>query len=146
MSFIRRFHCIHSIINETCQLEGQCQIFSQPISCIYALYVGWGGGAIKQLYNGVHVTVFSVYYLSGVFAKHLQKQLKVDTPAGEEELWKFTDQEVLCAEIAGLCHDLGTYSMSCKNVIFLARLHGLNLIVYCALSTSICMQLQSFIN
>ena len=51
----------------------------------------------------------SVYYLTGVFAKHLQQQLKMDTPVGEEELWKFTDKEVLCAEIAGLCHDLGNF-------------------------------------
>ena len=51
----------------------------------------------------------SVYYLAGVFARHLQQQLKMDTPDTEEEklLWKFTDKEVLCAELAGLCHDLG---------------------------------------
>ena len=48
-----------------------------------------------------------VYHLAGEFARHLQKQLKEDLPVGEENLWKFTDQEVLCAEIAGLCHDLG---------------------------------------
>ena len=33
--------------------------------------------------------------------------VKEDLPVGEENLWKFTEQEVLCAEIAGLCHDLG---------------------------------------
>ena len=48
-----------------------------------------------------------VYHLAGEFARHLQKQLKEDLPVGEENLWKFTEQEVLCAEIAGLCHDLG---------------------------------------
>jgi HD superfamily phosphohydrolase len=49
-----------------------------------------------------------VYHLAGEFAKHLQAQMKIDTCAGADEgLWKFTEQEVLCAEIAGLCHDLG---------------------------------------
>ena len=50
-----------------------------------------------------------MYHLAGEFAKHLQAQMKIDkcAGAGEEELWKFTEQEVLCAEIAGLCHDLG---------------------------------------
>ena len=51
-----------------------------------------------------------VYHLAGEFAKHLKAQIKVDTPSGEEAKWKFSDQEVLCAEIAGLCHDLGTYT------------------------------------
>ena len=54
-----------------------------------------------------------MYHLAGEFAKHLQAQMKSDkcAAAGEEELWKFTEQEVLCAEIAGLCHDLGMISM-----------------------------------
>ena len=54
-----------------------------------------------------------MYHLAGEFAKHLQAQMKIDkcAAAGEEELWKFTEQEVLCAEIAGLCHDLGMISM-----------------------------------
>ena len=52
-----------------------------------------------------------VYHLAGEFANHLQKQLAVDVPEGEESLWTFSDKEVLCAEIAGLCHDLGSYAM-----------------------------------
>ena len=39
----------------------------------------------------------------------------MDTPVGDsEELhkWKFTNKEVLCAEIAGLCHDLGNFTYS----------------------------------
>ena len=56
-----------------------------------------------------------MYHLAGEFAKHLQAQMKIDkcAGAGEEEqlLWKFTEQEVLCAEIAGLCHDLGIYDI-----------------------------------
>ena len=64
---------------------------------------------ITHMY-GYHTSwyiLYRVYHLAGEFAKHLQAQMKVDTPAGEEELWKFSEQEVLCAEIAGLCHDLG---------------------------------------
>ena len=50
----------------------------------------------------------------------------MDTPDGEDGekdlLWKFTDEEVLCAEIAGLCHDLGNFAIpysyrSCMLVI-----------------------------
>ena len=48
-----------------------------------------------------------VYHLAGEFARHLQAQMRIDAPAAEQDLWKFSDQEVLCAEIAGLCHDLG---------------------------------------
>ena len=54
--------------------------------------------------------LYRVYHLAGEFAKHLQAQMKIDAPAEEENYaWKFSDQEVLCAEIAGLCHDLGMY-------------------------------------
>ena len=48
-----------------------------------------------------------VYHLAGEFANHLQKQLALDAPEGKESLWIFSDKEVICAEIAGLCHDLG---------------------------------------
>ena len=49
-----------------------------------------------------------VYHLAGEFARHLQKELlTMDIPVGEKDLWNFSDQEVLSAEIAGLCHDLG---------------------------------------
>lgn len=65
------------------------------------------------MHNNYYTHVCRVYHLAGEFAKHLQEQMKIDkcAGAGEEELWKFTEQEVLCAEIAGLCHDLGTMSM-----------------------------------
>ena len=68
-----------------------------------------------------------VYHLAGEFAKHLQAQVKIDAPAGDRELWKFSNQEVLCAQIAGLCHDLGiindliiilnTYTQPCMHVM-----------------------------
>ena len=45
-----------------------------------------------------------MFYLAGEFARHLQKYVQVDFP-GERDL--FGDKEVVCAEIAGLCHDLG---------------------------------------
>ena len=45
---------------------------------------------------------FSVFYLAGEFARHLQRQAQDDYP---ENL--FTDGDVVCVQIAGLCHDLG---------------------------------------
>ena len=46
------------------------------------------------------------------FARSLQQQLKVDKRRESEEhqhMYKFDDEEVVCAEIAGLCHDLGVH-------------------------------------
>ena len=40
-----------------------------------------------------------------MFAKSLKEQL----PAAATGELRFTDEEVLCAQIAGLCHDLGSY-------------------------------------
>jgi hypothetical protein len=51
----------------------------------------------------------SVFYLAGEFARHLQRQAQEDFPSKLETL--FTDGEVICAQIAGLCHDLGEFSM-----------------------------------
>ena len=48
---------------------------------------------------------YSVFYLAGEFARHLQRQAQEDFPSKCETL--FTNGEVICAEIAGLCHDLG---------------------------------------
>ena len=46
-----------------------------------------------------------MFYLAGEFAQHLQRQLQLDFPTKHEKL--FTNEEVVCAQIAGLCHDLG---------------------------------------
>ena len=51
------------------------------------------------------VMQYSVFYLAGEFARHLQRQAKADFPSKSETL--FTDKEVVRAQIAGLCHDLG---------------------------------------
>ena len=48
---------------------------------------------------------FSVFYLAGEFVRHLQRQAQDDFP---ENL--FTDGDVICVQIAGLCHDLGKFS------------------------------------
>ena len=53
----------------------------------------------------VVVLIYSVYYLVGEFAWHLQRQAQVDFPSKSRTL--FTDEEVVSAQIAGLCHDLG---------------------------------------
>lgn len=53
-----------------------------------------------------------VCYLAGEFARSLKANIEADRPEpateDENKLWKFSDEEVICAEIAGLCHDLGT--------------------------------------
>ena len=56
----------------------------------------------------------SVCFLAGEFARHLQKQLFKDCQSrivrdypDWENLWSFEDKEVLCVQLAGLCHDLG---------------------------------------
>ena len=58
----------------------------------------------------------SVFYLAREFALHLQRQLKLDFPTRQD---LFSDGEVICVEIAGLCHDLGMmniiYFMSCRH-------------------------------
>ena len=53
---------------------------------------------------------FSVSYVAGRFARSLQQQLQKDKEKAKEDyksMYRFDDEEVLCAEIAGLCHDLG---------------------------------------
>ena len=49
--------------------------------------------------------ICSVFYLAGEFARHLQRQVKLDALVEQKDL--FTDGEVICAQVAGLCHDLG---------------------------------------
>ena len=64
----------------------------------------------------------------------MQKQLERDrgSPDLEEadkNLYKFDEEEILCAEIAGLCHDLGNNQcnvMYILNVILQARVHRLH--------------------
>lgn len=53
---------------------------------------------------------FSVCYLAGEFAYSLKRKIEEDmknVPEEEKHLWRFTEEEVLCIQIAGLCHDLG---------------------------------------
>ena len=55
---------------------------------------------------------YSVSYVAGKFARSLRQQLIVDSKRAEEKhkhMYKFDDKEVICAEIAGLCHDLGEH-------------------------------------
>ena len=52
-------------------------------------------------------------YLAGEFAKSLKEKVEEDSkiakPDSEDEkkLWTFTDEEITCVQVAGLCHDLG---------------------------------------
>ena len=52
-------------------------------------------------------------HLAGVYAQSLKHQIEEDRKiVSDKELYHFDDEEVLCAGIAGLCHDLGT---TCNN-------------------------------
>ena len=50
-------------------------------------------------------------YLAGVFAESLRNQIERLNKDSDDYLpkdaYSFSKEEVLCAEIAGLCHDLG---------------------------------------
>ena len=55
---------------------------------------------------------YRVCHLAGVFARHLQEQLQKDSTVVQadpnwKDIWVFDDKEVLCVQLAGLCHDLG---------------------------------------
>lgn len=58
--------------------------------------------------------ICSVFHLAGEFARHLQRQAKSDFPNKMEgnKFALFTDEEVMCVEIAGLCHDLGNNNIT----------------------------------
>ena len=75
---------------------------------------------INMIVNCMHVTfimkenlIFRVSHLAGVFARSLKEKLKKDAelvPLDEtktSKLYTFHDEEVICVQIAGLCHDLG---------------------------------------
>ena len=51
--------------------------------------------------------VYSVCYLAKVFAESLRDQFLKDYDTSDQ----FDPEEVLCAQIAGLCHDLGRQIM-----------------------------------
>ena len=65
---------------------------------------------------------YSVSYVAGKFARSLKQQLEKDSYKDSEikeehrDMYKFDNKEVVCAEIAGLCHDLGVY-FNCRVVI-----------------------------
>lgn len=46
----------------------------------------------------------SVCYLAGEFLRTLR-----DNHNGKEKDLEITDKDILCVQIAGLCHDLGNY-------------------------------------
>lgn len=52
-----------------------------------------------------------VCHLAGEFAKllmeHIDKDRSNNNIPGDERDYQFKPEEVLCAKIAGLCHDLG---------------------------------------
>lgn len=56
--------------------------------------------------------------MAGEFAYSLKRKIEEDTknvPEEEKHLWRFTEEEVLCTQIAGLCHDLGTmHAKACQ--------------------------------
>ena len=52
-----------------------------------------------------------VYHIAGLFAHSLKEHLDEDKESAKNEhikaMYKFEKEEILCAELAGLCHDLG---------------------------------------
>jgi hypothetical protein len=75
--------------------------------------------------TGTHEIIFSVFYLAGEFARHLQRQAQEDFPSKQETL--FTNGEVICAQIAGLCHDLGEF---CTLKAFITLVNTIVMIYY----------------
>ena len=67
-------------------------------------------------------TNFSVFYLAGEFARHLQRQAKDDFPLSQSATL-FTDGEVVCAQIAGLCHDLGKVQFKTNLLVYSYEAH-----------------------
>lgn len=56
------------------------------------------------------IPYYRVCYLAGEFARSLKQKMEEDVkniPDEEKHLWVFTEEEILCTQIAGLCHDLG---------------------------------------
>lgn len=46
-----------------------------------------------------------VSYLAGEFGRHLKNQ--IDKVHGENEEMKITPRDIVCLQVAGLCHDIG---------------------------------------
>ena len=66
------------------------------------------------MYTNKNIIIYySVCHLAGVFAKSLKEKLEKDAQiipiheTQERKQYRFEDKEVLCVQIAGLCHDLG---------------------------------------
>jgi len=74
-------------------------------------------GAGHYVYPGANHTRFDhsigVSHLAGVFARSLKQKLEKDAESipldktRERMQYRFEDEEILCVQIAGLCHDLG---------------------------------------
>ena len=56
----------------------------------------------------------SVCYLAKVFAESLRDQFLKDYADSDDKVYKFKPKEVLCAQLAGLCHDLGICKYAIK--------------------------------
>ena len=58
----------------------------------------------------IHIHIIRVCYLAGEFARSLKEKIedvRKTAPDKEKDWWSFDDKEVICAQVAGLCHDLG---------------------------------------
>ena len=54
--------------------------------------------------------IYSVAYIAGEFGNHLKKQFEAEIKykkLSEKDPRAVSEEEVLCLQIAGLCHDLG---------------------------------------
>lgn len=67
-------------------------------SCMLHMSSSLSSYKVFVTYNSSHIIPFRVCYIAGEFARCLQHK--------QPEL-KITDKDVLCVQVAGLCHDLG---------------------------------------
>lgn len=52
---------------------------------------------------------FYQIYRTSYLAKRLGQELQKKIAAEQSDELEITDEEILCLEVAGLCHDLGRY-------------------------------------
>ena len=110
---------MHSKLTE-CQVTNKfCLQYAFHTNYMYAYIISCATWWSLWLHCQSFCLHYSVFFLAGEFAQHLQRQAKEDFPSLSATL--FTDGEVICAQIAGLCHDLGRAQS--KGLRFVSQYH-----------------------